>query len=291
MVANDGTLTNAAAELFCRGSDVYPRMKLGLLGGNTKAKILDLRQECGPMLDLLDLAEYFVMSNIRREFVIGETGMYRQEVPEIPADAVREAIANALCHHDYTSSIAVEINVYMDTVEILSPGRFPDGDTPEAHLSGHAGEFRLRNPNIAQALFRAGVIEQFGSGIPRIKDACDKAGVKFRYTQDDGHTAVIFNRPGSRITATGDVAEDGEIRCSAGGELPLDVFASLDEKERIAVKLIAKQGKATPRTLAMEAQTSRRTASSVLKKLAAKGILRWSGKSANDPYQFYEFAQ
>ena len=58
-------------------------MKLGLLGGNTKAKILDLRRECGTMLKLLDFAEYFVTSNIRREFVIGETGMYRKEIPEI----------------------------------------------------------------------------------------------------------------------------------------------------------------------------------------------------------------
>ena len=55
-------------------------MKLGLLGGNTKAKILDLRRECGTMLKLLDFAEYFVASNIRREFIIGETGMYRKDV-------------------------------------------------------------------------------------------------------------------------------------------------------------------------------------------------------------------
>lgn len=92
LVAPDGSLRNAAVELFCEGSDTYPRMKLGLLGGNTKAKILDLRRECGTMLKLLDFAEYFVTSNIRREFVIGETGMYRKEIPEIPAEAIREAL-------------------------------------------------------------------------------------------------------------------------------------------------------------------------------------------------------
>lgn len=52
-------------ELLCEGSDTYPRMKLGLLGDNTKAKILDLRRECGTMLKLLDFAEHFVASNIR----------------------------------------------------------------------------------------------------------------------------------------------------------------------------------------------------------------------------------
>ena len=118
-------------------------MKLGLLGGNTKAKILDLRRECGTMLKLLDFAEYFVTSNIRREFVIGETGMYRKETPEIPAEAIREAVANALCHRDYEAGTAVEVNVYMDTVQIVSPGLFPEGDSPQEHLDGTASEFCL----------------------------------------------------------------------------------------------------------------------------------------------------
>ena len=65
LVAPDGSLRNAAVELLCEGSDTYPKMKLGLLGGNTKDKILDLRRECGTMLKLLDFAKYFVASNIR----------------------------------------------------------------------------------------------------------------------------------------------------------------------------------------------------------------------------------
>ena len=65
LVTPDGSLRNAAVELLCEGSDTYPRMKLGLLGDNTKAKILDLRRECGTMLKLLDFAEHFVASNIR----------------------------------------------------------------------------------------------------------------------------------------------------------------------------------------------------------------------------------
>ena len=146
LIASDGSLRNTAFELFCEGSDTYPRMKLGLLGGNTKTKILDLRRECGAMLKLLDFAEYFVTSNIRLEFIIGETGMYRKEIPEIPAEAIREAVTNALCHRDYTTGAAVEVNVFMDTVQIVSPGLFPEGDSPERHLEGVASEFGLRKP-------------------------------------------------------------------------------------------------------------------------------------------------
>lgn len=70
-----------------------------------------------------------------------------------------EASNKALCHCDYATGTAVEVNVFMDTVQIVSPGLFPEGDSPERHLEGVASEFGLRNPAIARTLFRAGVIE------------------------------------------------------------------------------------------------------------------------------------
>lgn len=57
------------------------------------------------------------MSNIRRRFVFSEPGMQRREISEVPREAVREAIANALSHRDYTTDTAVEVNVYMDFAE------------------------------------------------------------------------------------------------------------------------------------------------------------------------------
>ena len=125
MIAPDGTLTNAAAVAFCKAPSAYPRMKLGLLAGNDKLDILDLRQEFLPLIPLLKRAELFVVSNIRRKFVFGEPGMQRREVPEIPREAVREAIANALCHRDYATGTSVQVNVYMDFIEIVTPGCSP----------------------------------------------------------------------------------------------------------------------------------------------------------------------
>ena len=92
--------------------------------------------------------------------------------------------ANALCHRGYTTGTSVQVNVYMDFIEIVSPGLFPEGDSPERHLEGSGGDFKQRNPNIAQALFRSGMIEQYGTGIPRIKRARDAAGVAFSYRQE-----------------------------------------------------------------------------------------------------------
>ena len=55
--------------------------------------------------------------------------------------AYGDAVANALCRHDYETGTAVEVNAFMDTVQIVSPGLFPEGDLPERHLEGVASEF------------------------------------------------------------------------------------------------------------------------------------------------------
>lgn len=75
------------------------------------------QQEGLPLIQPLKRAEFFAVSNIRRRFVFGEPGIQRREISEIPREAVRKAIANALPHRDYTTDTAVEVNVYMDFTE------------------------------------------------------------------------------------------------------------------------------------------------------------------------------
>ena len=108
--------------------------------------------------------------------------------------------ANALCHRDYTTGTSVQVNVYMDFIEIVSSGLFPEGDSPDRHLEGSGGDSKQRNPNIAQVLFRSGMIEQYGTGIPRIKRARDAAGVAFSYRQDVNSTVIRFERPGAQTS-------------------------------------------------------------------------------------------
>ena len=84
-------------------------------------------------------------------------------------------------------------------VEIMNPGLFPAGTTPEDYLDGNQKASGSRNPNLAQALFRGGYIEAFGSGVRRIKEACDTAGVKVEYRQYNDETTVVFHRPGSQV--------------------------------------------------------------------------------------------
>lgn len=81
----------------------------------------------------------------------------------------------------------------------MNPGLFPAGTTPEDYLDGNQKASGSRNPNLAQALFRGGYIEAFGSGVRCIKKACDAAGVKVEYRQYNDETTVVFHRPGSQV--------------------------------------------------------------------------------------------
>ena len=176
----------------------------------------------------------------------------------------------------------------MDTVQIVSPGLFPEGDSPQEHLDGTASEFCLRNPAIARALFRAGVIEQYGTGIPRIKEACEAAGVRFRFEQTVNSTVVVFERPGSQVTVAEDGSASGDGERSVITDTAWNVpLGDLSKNERRAMELAATNGNVTTRALADDAQVTKRTASTTLRRLAKQGLLEWIGKGPSDPGQFY----
>lgn len=255
-------------------------MRLGLLAGNDKLDIFDLQQEGLPLIQLLKKAEFFVISNIRRRFVFGKPEMQRLEIPEIPREAVREAIANALCHRDYATGTAVEVNVYMDFIEVVSPGLFPEGASPENHLMGEDGSLKQRNPSIAQAFFRSGMIEQYGTGIPRIKRYCDAEGVGFSYRQTSSTTVIRFERPGAQIT---EEAHSG-TQSAGKSQRPEGPF---DPAEAAAIEIARRNGRVTKRELMEEAGVGKMKATEILKVLADKGALEWVGTSTNDPRQYY----
>lgn len=133
------------------------------------------------------------------------------------------------------------------------------------------------------------MIEQYGTGIPRIKRACDAAGVAFSYRKDVNATVIRFERPGAQFavaeddSATGEDRENDIAADAARSVLPGD----LSKNERRAMELAATNGNLTTRALADDVQVAKRTASTTLRKLAERGLLEWVGKGPSDPNQFY----
>lgn len=89
----------------------------------------------------------------------------RVERRPYPADVLREAIVNALIHRDYLlTSTDIELAIYSDRLEIVSPGRLPNGITPDRMRTGCRA---ARNQLLKDVMRDYGYLEHMGMGIPR----------------------------------------------------------------------------------------------------------------------------
>jgi ATP-dependent DNA helicase RecG len=116
-----------------------------------------------PLLRATEEIEARIRARNREEEVL--IGMVRVGVPDYPERALREALANALIHRDYTLRGAVHVQWHNDHLEISNPGGFPEGVRLDNLLVTAP---RPRNPLLADAFKRAGIVERTGRGIDTI---------------------------------------------------------------------------------------------------------------------------
>lgn len=117
----------------------------------------------GPLARVIERAWNVINEEMRTEAVV--TGLRREELPEYPPFAVREALVNAICHRDYRlSGRRVEVRMYEDRLEVISPGGLPGYITLDNIVEEHFS----RNPRVVSGLFQWGYIEELGLGIDRM---------------------------------------------------------------------------------------------------------------------------
>ena len=136
----------------------------------------DLFKQVDQTLDLLQ-TKYL-------KAAISYQGIQRIETSPVPEPALREALLNTIVHKDYAGSAPIQISVYDDKIMFWNPGILPPGWTVETLTQKHASQ--PYNPDIANAFFRAGMIEAWGRGIERIFSACKETGAPlpdFKYEE------------------------------------------------------------------------------------------------------------
>ena len=116
-----------------------------------------------PLLRLMEEIDARFRARNREEEI--QLGMLRIGVPDYPHRAFREGLANALMHRDYSLIGAVHFQWHPGQIEISNPGGFPEGVRLENLLVTSP---RPRNPLLADALKRAGIVERTGRGIDTI---------------------------------------------------------------------------------------------------------------------------
>ena len=129
----------------------------------------------------------------------------REEIPEYPMAALREAITNAVMHRDWFNEGAnVFVEIYSDRIEVSNPGGLPKGMLPSD--LGHKSV--RRNPLIADLLHRIEFIEKAGTGIKRMREEAKKYGSpEPKFDTTGFFTATFYPSPEVRRQALATTAE------------------------------------------------------------------------------------
>jgi predicted HTH transcriptional regulator len=99
--------------------------------------------------------------NLRNDRQSYQDGLFRYDIPTFDEIPVREALLNAVAHRDYRLGGSVFVKQFARRLEIVSPGGFPPGITPENIID----QQNPRNRRLAEALARCGLIERSGQGL------------------------------------------------------------------------------------------------------------------------------
>ncbi len=183
-------LTMAAEILFCDNSRM--EIQAAVFATAVKATFLDISKFEGNLFSLRKQAEAYVKEHMK--WRADMTGSRRKEIPEIPIRALSEAIGNSLCHRDYSNPKGNEVAIFKDRIEIYNPGQFPNELDPDDFIKGD-GYSVLRNPLIAETMYRSEDIEKWASGLRRIYDECMTNQVKVEFKRVKTGFVVCFYRP------------------------------------------------------------------------------------------------
>ena len=283
-------LLNAGAVLFCNSpmNDV----QMAKFATDVKATFTDIRREDrGSIIGLSEKCEQYIIDAM--DWKADIVGLKRVETPEIPVEAIREAIINSYGHRVYNNNQCNEIDVFKDRIEIHTTGGFPRGHSPEEFLDGRKKAVR-RNKMITGVLYFSKDMETFATGLKRIKDLCDEAGckVEFRMEKDDFVVAFYRNlrekwnesvHSGENVVESGDNFTQNERSLS---EVMSEVLAESEYKKMLPIIMkLEEKGEITPRKAAEVSGKSAATARRYLSVLVNTGYIIVEGQTNNVVYK------
>lgn len=270
----------------------YAKIQCALFKGTDRAVFIDRRELTGPLYQQIEDAYQFVKKHINLSAEIN--GIVRRDYYELPVRAVREAIINGVTHRSYLDDSCMQVSIYDDRVEIVSPGTLYGGLDMEMALSGKS---RCRNAAISEAFHYMKIIEAWGTGLCRIRSSCQEYGLKEPTIEEFGDSfRVIFYRKKEGIaeddsSITENVAETvGSITNNMKGitENIAETAASITESiaktaenmtEDKMLKLLIEYPSITQQELADKLGYSKIWIRKMMKRLQQEGVLRREGST------------
>lgn len=194
-------------------------------------------------------------------------GMQRVEQLEIPEQALRELIYNAISHKDYTGP-AIQMRVYDHSVELWNYGLLPKELTPADLMRKHPSY--PRNNNIANVFFKAGFVESWGRGFKKIAEEFERAHLPLPTIEENGGgvTATI-----QRKTVSENVGNMSETNVGNMSE------TKLTERQQIIIYTIKSNPYITSKQMSETLSVTQRTVERDLTIMQKAGIIRHEGST------------
>ena len=202
----------------------YARVKCARFKGTEMTEFIDQKEFNGLLYEQAEEAMKFAMTHIAKSGKI--EGLQRIDRYEVPLEAIREAIVNAIVHRDYSISGAdIKFAIFDDRIEITSPGCLPRSLEIEDIMAGRS---EIRNKVIARFFKEIGFIEQWGTGMRKMVNLCASANLPEPEFKESGlFFKIIFKKGSATNEKTGwsekADAEDtryknNKLQESAGGQ-------------------------------------------------------------------------
>ncbi|MBO5534990.1 MAG: putative DNA binding domain-containing protein [Clostridia bacterium] len=242
-IADGKRLLNAGAAIFVESG--INELQIARFATDEKLTIIDSKRYTGSILSLAEKAVLYISDAMDWRAVF-EGKTRRNEIPEIPVNAIREAVINAFAHRIIESRQAVEITIFRNFIDIYSYGLFPPNLEPQQFIDRVIRPPR-RNPLITQTLYYSRDMEAFATGFKRINFECTQAGVKYEFIKEEYGFTVRFHRhcgEGWSIVSGGQPEKRPEKQPEKADEIILRsdlVLALIREDENISRAKIAKR--------------------------------------------------
>lgn len=267
LINKNNELLNAGYILFVKEAKL--EMQMAIFATETKLTFLDIDQVFGNIFELIEIGESYIRKNIKWPVNFKSGSMERVEIPEIPIEAIREALINSIIHRDFKNPKSNEIAIYKDRVEIFNPGEFPEGYTPEDFIEGKEGSMP-RNPLIANTLYLSKDIEKWGSGFKRIYDECQNENVKVEFKiKKNGFSVVFYRKTDEELY---DLTQNEKNNSASGTENGTQI-----DTENLILDILKRTPDITQKDLSEKTNISLRTVKRIIQQLKEKGIIERVG--------------
>lgn len=259
IISQDGTYSNLGMLL---SDQCVHTIKMAVFEGSQKSVFHDRKELTGSLLQQLEDAYAYIdpYNRTRAEF----EGLDRIDTRDYPAEALREALLNAIVHRDYSIGSSTLISIFDDRIEIVTIGGLVRGVSFEDIMLGVSV---LRNQHLANVFYRLKLIEAYGTGMLKINESYVEFGVKPKIEVTDN--AFKITLPNVNYGKSGNGNREQKKK------QPIQVNA--DTRENTVIDLFESMETIARKDVETALGVSQATAVLILREMVDKGILQKEG--------------